>query len=128
MSNALLVLKYLPGRDVDLDPGPYTQTVTLPSTPCENCTLQVIQMMYDKPPYGPAGGADIYFQCVDIALRVGGAPAGPDAGPGTTPEPSPDGTATGGCSAATAPGILLGLALFTLRPRRNRPRSQPPQA
>lgn len=44
----------------------YTIRVRLPDTPCTNCTLQVIQMMTDKPPYGD--GNDIYFQCADIVL------------------------------------------------------------
>ncbi len=84
--------------------GSYTQMIQLPATPCENCTLQLIQMMYDKAPYGD--GNDIYFQCADIALRAGGAPA-PDAGtgPGTgsdagvdPADPDPD-TISGGCAA-----------------------------
>jgi hypothetical protein len=59
--------------------GAYTQMIQLPSTPCENCTLQLFQMMYDKAPYGD--GNDIYYQCADIALRVGAGPGpGPDAG------------------------------------------------
>jgi hypothetical protein len=43
-------------------------TVTLPDIECERCTLQVIQVMYDKPPY-TAPGNDIYYQCADLALR-----------------------------------------------------------
>jgi MYXO-CTERM domain-containing protein len=39
-------------------------TVTLPNIECENCTLQLIQYMYDNPATG-------YFQCADIALRAG---------------------------------------------------------
>ena len=42
--------------------------ITLPNMTCENCTLQVIQMMTDKTPYGD--GNDLYFQCADIALRT----------------------------------------------------------
>ncbi|MDX2010609.1 MAG: SCE4755 family polysaccharide monooxygenase-like protein [Myxococcaceae bacterium] len=61
----------------------YTMRVRLPDTPCTNCTLQVIQMMTDKPPYGD--GNDIYFQCADLVLlpRDAGvlADAGADAGP-----------------------------------------------
>lgn len=42
-------------------------TVTLPNVECENCTLQLIEFMYDKadPQHG-------YYQCADIALRVNG--------------------------------------------------------
>ena len=61
----------------------YTVRVRLPDTPCTNCTLQVIQMMTDKPPYGD--GNDIYFQCADLVLLPRDAgqvvDAGVDAGP-----------------------------------------------
>lgn len=108
--------------------GAYTQLIQLPSTPCENCTLQLFQMMYDKAPYGD--GNDIYFQCADIALRVGGGP-GPDAGNGgtgadggTDPITDPDETISGGCAAAPTRGSsswfllalgTLGLALCRRR-------------
>lgn len=59
------------------DEGPgeraYAATVTLPNITCDNCTLQVIQVMYDKPPYTTPGD-DIYYQCADLVLKVGGAP------------------------------------------------------
>jgi hypothetical protein len=46
--------------------GTHTARVTLPNVECENCTLQVVQFMYDTiRPY--------YFQCADIALRTPGA-------------------------------------------------------
>lgn len=111
--------------------GAYTQMIQLPSTPCENCTLQLFQMMYDKAPYGD--GNDIYYQCADIALRVGGGPGpGPDAGgnPGTggdggvDPITDPDETISGGCAAAPTRGNgswfllafgALGLALYRRR-------------
>jgi MYXO-CTERM domain-containing protein len=60
--------------------------VTLPNMPCENCTLQLIQVMYDKGgngfggddgPGGKADNDDIYYACADIALR--GEPVGPGA-------------------------------------------------
>lgn len=53
-------------RDAPLPNQRYTLSVRLPDTPCTNCTLQVIQMMTDKPPYGD--GNDIYFQCADLVL------------------------------------------------------------
>jgi MYXO-CTERM domain-containing protein len=95
--------------------GPYSQMIQLPAEPCENCTLQLIQMMYDKAPYGD--GNDIYFQCADIALRVGGGP-GPDGGTGNPGNGDagiggdPDGTISGGCStsgAAAHSSLILGL-------------------
>jgi hypothetical protein len=42
--------------------GEYSLEVTLPDIECENCTLQVVQYMYDT-------GRPYYFQCADLALR-----------------------------------------------------------
>ncbi|HEY0714008.1 MAG TPA: SCE4755 family polysaccharide monooxygenase-like protein, partial [Polyangia bacterium] len=56
--------------------------ITFPNTPCQSCTLQLLQMMTDKPPFGPGGGDDFYRQCADIVLAgapVGGGDAGADA-------------------------------------------------
>lgn len=52
----------------------YGQEVLLPDVECDNCTLQLIQIMTDKPPYGD--GNDIYYQCADIVLSAS-APADP---------------------------------------------------
>jgi MYXO-CTERM domain-containing protein len=45
----------------------YSGDITLPTTPCETCTIQVIQYMreHSPPPY--------YYQCADIAIRAAGA-------------------------------------------------------
>jgi MYXO-CTERM domain-containing protein len=93
--------------------------ITLPNIECENCTLQVIQVMTDKSPYGD--GNDIYYQCADIALRPGGgAPSEPPAGLG-------DDIATScGCQAGSSTGaslmngwwLLAVAALLGLRRRR----------
>ena len=94
----------------------YKQMVTLPNITCENCTLQLIQMMTDKPPYGD--GNDIYFQCADIALRAGtptvdaptalvDAPTGPDAG-GAAP------TSGGGCNIGGRGGATGGLTVMAM--------------
>ena len=46
----------------DRNGGSHTLSVRLPDIECENCTLQVVQYMFDTPrPY--------YFQCADLALR-----------------------------------------------------------
>jgi hypothetical protein len=82
----------------------FIATVTLPDITCDNCTLQVIQVMYDKPPYETPGN-DIYYQCADLVLREGGAP--PDAGIDAGID-----SATGGC--ATATGRHPGLGLMSL--------------
>jgi len=47
--------------------GLSTVSVILPDIECDNCTLQVIQVMADKPPY-TLGGNDLYYQCADIVL------------------------------------------------------------
>jgi hypothetical protein len=50
----------------DRNGGSYTLSVRLPEVECENCTLQLVQFMYDTlTPY--------YFQCADLALRRPGA-------------------------------------------------------
>jgi hypothetical protein len=106
------------------DKGPgerdYVATVTLPDVTCDNCTLQVIQVMYDKPPYTTPGN-DIYYQCADLVLRVGGAP--PDAGI------EPSAPSSTGCSAGVMElgsstglmGILLLLSARRLARRRGLP-------
>lgn len=48
--------------------GESSAVVTLPDVECERCTLQVIQVMYDKPPFATPGN-DIYYQCADLVLR-----------------------------------------------------------
>lgn len=78
----------LPGMD-DLNPhmptsGPspkYTWQVTLPNVECDNCTLQVIQVMEDNALHGDydptpgVGVEDIYHQCIDLILKKGGTSA-----------------------------------------------------
>lgn len=62
--------------------GTYTADVELPDVTCDQCTLQVIQVMYDKPPY-EIPGDDIYFACADLELvDSGGGDTGtnPDSG------------------------------------------------
>jgi hypothetical protein len=98
--------------DLILDKGAgernYVETVTLPNLTCDNCTLQVIQVMYDKEPYETPGN-DIYYQCADLVLREGAAPpdAGTDADAGTAPATGAD--TGGGCSAANGAIVDLGL-------------------
>jgi hypothetical protein len=52
--------------------------VTLPNITCDNCTLQLIQVMYDKGGNG-FGNDDIYYSCADLVLK-GTPAAGSDAG------------------------------------------------
>jgi MYXO-CTERM domain-containing protein len=45
----------------------YEAQITLPEMSCDNCTIQLTQMMTDKPPYGD--GNDLYYQCADIVIE-----------------------------------------------------------
>ena len=109
----------------DKQGGDYAQEITLPNVECDNCVLQVIQMMTDKKPYGD--GNDIYYQCADIALvgvvqgtTTGDTSSTTDPGttgePGTTAEPgttgepgTSDGSTAGGATGGTAePGGSTG--------------------
>jgi Lytic polysaccharide mono-oxygenase, cellulose-degrading len=48
---------------------PYTWSVTLPNIECDNCTIQVLQVMNDfnlHPQAYPAD--DIYYACIDVVL------------------------------------------------------------
>ena len=68
-------------------PKGYSYDLTLPTTPCDRCTLQVIQIMLNHPNNQPYGYT--YHHCADIS--IGGA-----AGVGTVEAGSeaPDATAT----------------------------------
>jgi MYXO-CTERM domain-containing protein len=95
--------------------GPFfTQDVTLPNIECDNCTLQLIQMMTDKPPY-VVGTNDIYYNCLDVVLTNG-----------EIPEPVVDFAGGGGCAVGDTSGasplalLALGLSLGLLFRRRGR--------
>ncbi|MCC6554101.1 MAG: lytic polysaccharide monooxygenase [Polyangiaceae bacterium] len=90
----------------DLPNGPsYTHDVTLPDIECQNCTLQLIQMMTDKAPYGD--GNDIYYSCADLVLGAGagGSGAGTTSSSGTT---SSGGGGGAGAGSGGGHGIHLG--------------------
>ena len=70
--------------------------VTLPDTPCDPCTLQLIQVMTDKPPWGPEGGNELYYQCADIRI-VADASELPD-DETTDPPAATDGDDESGCA------------------------------
>ncbi|MGB1277378.1 MAG: MYXO-CTERM sorting domain-containing protein, partial [Nannocystaceae bacterium] len=57
--------------DVD-DVHNYSIVVDLPDLTYENCTLQIVQVMTDKPPYGD--GNDLYYHCIDLRLVADGEP------------------------------------------------------
>lgn len=82
--------------------GHYTQQVTLPTTPCTNCTLQLMQIMTTNVPYN-----SFYYQCADLTIGEGGG------------DPPDNGT-DGGCATGSGAGALAALALLGLLPRRRR--------
>lgn len=94
--------------------GEYSQSVTLPDVECDNCTLQVIQVMTDKAPYGD--GNDLYYQCIDLVLSRSAT------GEATSADPAGMGEDAGcDCSAsASSPAGLLALLLLGLRRRGRR--------
>jgi len=108
--------------------GTLSIDVTLPDMECDNCTLQLIQVMVDKCPYTTdAVSDDIYFNCADLTLSAsapdagvppdaGDNPGGPDAGGGG------GGGGGGGCAAGGGAGLATALALAGLRRRRPRRR------
>jgi uncharacterized protein (TIGR03382 family) len=90
----------------DKSGGHYTQEVTLPNITCDNCTLQLMQVMTTSIPYN-----SFYWQCADITLVVGG---GTDDGD----PPRED----GGCAAGHGGGLALALlALAVIQRVRPRP-------
>jgi MYXO-CTERM domain-containing protein len=84
--------------------GKYTAQVTLPTTPCTNCTLQLVQVMTTQVPYN-----SFYYQCADITIS---------GDPGEEEPPELDG---GGCS--TTGGAGFGAALLALGLARRRRRT-----
>jgi hypothetical protein len=60
-------------------------TVQLPNVECDNCTIQVMQVMEDPADgaHGPFDGeSDLYYRCIDVVLKKG---AGPGPGEVTGP-------------------------------------------
>lgn len=95
--------------------------ITLPVVECDACVLQLVQVMTDKPPWGPDGGNDLYYQCADIRL-VGSASELPQSS-GSAAEDDAD---SSGCAAARPSlsgnawlWMLLGLAAARRAKRRS---------
>ena len=76
-SDPSVLLDGIADRQVQQGDRTYRQEVTLPDLECDNCTLQLIQVMTDKAPYGD--GNDLYYQCADLVLSSS-APAEPEPG------------------------------------------------
>ena len=87
----------------DTDGEDYSAPVQLPTTPCDACSLQLIQCMDATLP--PVASCNNYYSCSDIVLTAGppgtaadaGADAPPDAGGADLLPPEPPGL---GCSAS----------------------------
>jgi hypothetical protein len=129
----------------DTDDSHYTVQVPLPSTPCDNCTLQLVQCMDGSLP--PVSSCSNYYSCADVILEGPGGSGPPDAGPppppgtpdaappppgspdagtdpgGGEPQAGTSGPVAGGCSiaggaAGSHPGLLwVLLPLFVALPR-----------
>lgn len=62
----------------------WSWTIKLPDVECDNCTIQVIQVMEDPLGHGDFDGVnDLYYRCVDVVLERGAGNT-----PGTTTEAS----------------------------------------
>jgi hypothetical protein len=137
----------LPGMDnlmphVSAEPDTtYEFEITLPDVECDNCTLQIIQVMED-PSHGPYNvevsglfdTGDIYYQCIDLVLqREAGAAGGKAPQPGASDhdasaDASPGASAGDGGCAVMRPGehaghtsrswLALGALAYALRRRR----------
>lgn len=92
----------------------YEVMVTLPEVECEACTIQIIQVMTDKAPYGD--GNDIYYHCIDVRLVEGGGPDILEEGCGCAVR----GAAARGGGAGSGLGFALGLSLVLMAARRRR--------
>ncbi len=90
-------------------------SVVLPDLECAACTLQLIQVMTDKPPYD--GVDDFYFQCADLVLSS----TPPVEPPPPPPPPPPAGAPGGGGCASLADPSGAGLAALVAALRRRRP-------
>ena len=111
--------------------------ITIPDVSCESCTLQLIQVMTDKPPWGPDGGRDLYYQCADLEIVGGstevpgvtaedGGGAGGDAEGGADDEDggcAVAGRRRGSAGSAFMLGLLLVAAVQVTRTRRSRYRA-----
>ena len=66
-NESVLVDNLFPHEEKDPFGFTYEYELTLPDVECEDCTLQLIQVMTDKAPY-TSPGDDIYYNCLDVRL------------------------------------------------------------
>lgn len=137
--NVLIDIPDPSGSEGNIGQGSFWEIeVPLPKFNCDNCTLQLIQMMDGNtmdPVLDPVNRSS-YYTCADISI-TGGIPrpseeadAGPvvgvDAGPGANPDAGTNETASGsGCNSSGDNGpigllsVLFGLMAWTRIGRRN---------
>lgn len=107
-NNESVLMDQIDEHDATLSRGPktYNWDVKLPDVACDNCTLQIIQVMQDPypihAPFTP-GEEDIYYQCIDLELEK------TSSTPGTSGEPAGD---DGGCTVASRGRQGTGAAAF----------------
>ena len=73
-NNETVLMDNLNPHKRTLLPKTYEWQVTLPNVKCDNCTLQILQVMTDiypiHAPYDPAMTSDdLYYQCIDLVLE-----------------------------------------------------------
>lgn len=62
---SVLLDNIAPANDV----SQHSATIVLPNIECNNCTLQLMQVLYDKPPFtNDVQSDDMHRQCADITL------------------------------------------------------------
>ena len=114
-----------PATRTPVNNAEYSFDVTLPDIECENCAIQVVQVMTDKAEvWSNQGGSGLYFRCADVRLSDTDVV---DEDPGTGSEDHdededtlPTNANAGGCSAAQQSSLalvmlFLGISLATCR-------------
>jgi hypothetical protein len=97
-SNAAVLVDQI--EDKDGQNIMYEAQITLPEMSCDNCTIQLTQMMTDKPPYGD--GNDLYYQCADIVIEgIAAGTSGDDTSSGTSDATTGDATTGDATSTST---------------------------
>jgi Lytic polysaccharide mono-oxygenase, cellulose-degrading len=110
-ANILLDEPDPPGADGNVGQGDLWEfTVTLPDVPCDNCTLQVLQVMNGDTvnPVPDPTGESSYHQCADLVLLgpvdTGSTSTGTDTATGPTDTATTTVGDTAGDTGATTPG------------------------
>ena len=103
------VVAYVP----DNGGSAFEYTFNLPDIDCDNCTLQIMQVMTEKLPWGPENGDDLYFWCADISITASAGTGGAGGAAAASSSSSASagvggGDATGGAGGADDPSTTTG--------------------